>query len=321
MVLFLLFHCCCCQASFPNDVAARTTWHKEQFGMEATMLTALMLTRMLIVISLEGYCQSPGTTPYVFLCRSQPTTNPQCLLTHCDLNGWQWPPWCPTPGADTDNTCPECWRIVVSSCARSGAPWRPWEGGGRHGQWDMVWLALASFYLAKTHITTQNNQLIRLNRQCANNSTITSIGDHLIIQHADGLQDHLQLAPPHISLIRLDYPCSRCNQSNYKFVVQLQICRRCLNIQIMTVNFMPGACSNRENNQKWAQNSTCARGGNHGEWSSLISLFMFVRRVWIWHGTEFIWVSFSGGLSSGFWYKNKIIQLCVSNLLVLNWED
>jgi hypothetical protein len=43
------------QASFPNDVAARTTQHNNQFGVEAAAPTDLMPTRMLIVTSSEGY--------------------------------------------------------------------------------------------------------------------------------------------------------------------------------------------------------------------------------------------------------------------------
>jgi hypothetical protein len=64
--------------------------------------------------------------------------NPQCLSTHRDLNGRQRPPWCPTPGAAADNSCPECWLIVVCGGARSEAPWRPWEDGGHHGRWGTV---------------------------------------------------------------------------------------------------------------------------------------------------------------------------------------
>jgi hypothetical protein len=43
--------------------------------MEASTLTAMMPTMMLIVTLSEGYCQLPGTKPYVFLRRTQPTTN------------------------------------------------------------------------------------------------------------------------------------------------------------------------------------------------------------------------------------------------------
>ncbi len=80
-------------ASFPNYVAARMTHHNHQFGMEAAAPMAPMLTRMLIVNSLERYCQLPGTKPHVFLCRSQPTTNPQCPLMHHDLKCLQRPSW------------------------------------------------------------------------------------------------------------------------------------------------------------------------------------------------------------------------------------
>ncbi len=132
-VLFLLFCCHRCHASFPNDVAAQTTRHNNQFAMEATASTAPMQMRMLIVTFSQGYYQSPGTKPYVFLRRSQPTTNSQYLPTRHDLNGRQQPPWCSTPGANTDNSRPECWRIVICGGAGSGAPWRQWEDGGRHG--------------------------------------------------------------------------------------------------------------------------------------------------------------------------------------------
>ncbi len=97
LVVFLLFCHCCCHTSFLNDVAAWRTRHNGQFGVEAASPTAPMPTSMLIVTSLEGYCRSPGTKPYVFLRRSQPTTNPQPPSTWRDLNGWQQPPWCPTP--------------------------------------------------------------------------------------------------------------------------------------------------------------------------------------------------------------------------------
>jgi hypothetical protein len=36
--------------------------------------------------------------------------------------------------------------------------------------------ALASFYLAKAHITAHNNQLIRPNRWCADNNKIAAVG-------------------------------------------------------------------------------------------------------------------------------------------------
>ncbi len=102
-----------------------------------------MPTRMLIVTLLEGHCRLPCTKPYIFLRRSQSTTNLQCPLTCRDLNGQQRLPWCPTPGANADNSRPE------------------WEEGSCHDWQGTVKLALASFYLAKTHITTHNSQLIR----------------------------------------------------------------------------------------------------------------------------------------------------------------
>jgi hypothetical protein len=140
--------------------------HNYQFGVEATALVAPMPKRMLIVTLLEGYCRLPGTKPYVILRRSQPTTNPQHPSSPCDLNGGQWPPWCPTPSANADNSHPEYWQFVVYRGARVGAPWQPWEYGGGHGWCGTVLLALASFYLAKTHITTHNNQLLRPDWWC-----------------------------------------------------------------------------------------------------------------------------------------------------------
>ncbi len=64
--------------------------------------------------------------------------NPQRLLTCRDLNGRQWPPWCPAPTAAAYNSCPECWMIVVCGGAGSEAPWRPWDYGNRHGWWGTV---------------------------------------------------------------------------------------------------------------------------------------------------------------------------------------
>jgi hypothetical protein len=40
----------------------------------------------------------------------------------------------------------------------------------------MLLLALASFYLAKAHITTHNNQSIRPSRQCADDDIIAGHG-------------------------------------------------------------------------------------------------------------------------------------------------
>ncbi len=121
-------------ASFPTDVAARTTRHNNQFGVEAAAPMALMPMMMLIVTLSEGYRRTPGTKPYVFLRRTQPTTNPQCPSMRRDLNGQLWPPWCLTPGNDAYNSRPESWRIVVCGGAGSGAPWRLWDGGNRQGQ-------------------------------------------------------------------------------------------------------------------------------------------------------------------------------------------
>ncbi len=139
LLLFLVLFCCCRHhSSFPNDVAARTTQHNNQFGVEAAAPTAPMPTMMLIITSSEGYRWLPGTKPYVFLRRTQPTTNPQRPSTHCDLNGQSRLPWCLTPGDDAYNSCPECWRNVVCGGTRSGAPWRPWDGSDRQGWRDPV---------------------------------------------------------------------------------------------------------------------------------------------------------------------------------------
>jgi hypothetical protein len=130
-LFLLLFHRRLQHASFPNDVAARTTRHNNQFGVKAATPTDSMLTMMLIITSSEGYRQTPATKPYIFLRRTQPTNNPQRPLTRRDLNGQLQPPWCLTPGNDAYNSRPECWRIVVCGGAGSGAPWRQWEGSDR----------------------------------------------------------------------------------------------------------------------------------------------------------------------------------------------
>jgi hypothetical protein len=179
LLLFLLLFCRRRHhASFPNDFAGRTTQHNNQFGVKSAAPTALMPTMMLIVTLSEGYRQMPGTKPYVFLRRTQPTTNPQCPSTHCDLNGQLRLPWCLTPGNDAYNSCPEYWWIVVCGGAGSGAPWWPWDGGNRQGWRGTVWLALARFYLAKTLITTHNNQSIRPSRRCTDDNIIAGTGYH-----------------------------------------------------------------------------------------------------------------------------------------------
>jgi hypothetical protein len=125
-------------ASFPNDASARTTQDNNQFGMEAATPMALMPTMMLIITSSEGYRRTPGTKTYIFLRRTQPTTNPQRPLMRRDLNGQLRPPWYLTPGNDAYNSCPECWRIVVCGGAGSGAPWWLWDDGNRQGRQGMV---------------------------------------------------------------------------------------------------------------------------------------------------------------------------------------
>jgi hypothetical protein len=60
--------------------------------------------------------------------------------------------------------------------------------------------ALASFYLAKAHITTHNNQSIWPNRRCTDDNMIAGTGDHDKYQYAQGPQDDLQadLTPYHV---------------------------------------------------------------------------------------------------------------------------
>jgi hypothetical protein len=69
---------------------------------------------------------------------------------------------------------------------------RPWDDGNRQGWRGTVELALASFYLAKAHITTHNNQLIWPNWQCADDNIVAGTGDHDKNQYAQGPQDDLQ---------------------------------------------------------------------------------------------------------------------------------
>jgi hypothetical protein len=152
--------------------------------MEAATPTAPMPTMMLIIISSEGYRQLPGTKPYVFLHRTKPTANPQRPSTRCDLNGQLRLPWCLNPGADAYNSCPECWWIGICGGAKSIAPWRPWDGGDRQGWRGTVKLALASFCLTNTLITTHNNQSIRPNRRCTDDNIIAGTGDHDKNQYA-----------------------------------------------------------------------------------------------------------------------------------------
>ncbi len=133
-VFFLLFCHRRHHASFPNDVAAWTTQHNNQCGVEAVAPTTPMLRMMLIITLSEGYHQLPGTNPYVFLRRTQPTTNQQYPSTCRDLNGRLRPPWCLTPGVDAYNSRPECWQIVVHGGAGSGAPWWLWDGGNRQSR-------------------------------------------------------------------------------------------------------------------------------------------------------------------------------------------
>jgi hypothetical protein len=59
---------------------------------------------------------------------------------------------------------------------------------------------LASFYLAKAHTTTHNNQSIWPNWQCADDNIVAGTGDHDKNQYARGPQDNLQadLTPYHV---------------------------------------------------------------------------------------------------------------------------
>jgi hypothetical protein len=140
--LLLLFSLLFCRhlhhASFPHDVPSRTTQHNDRFGVEAAKLTAPMPEGMLIVTLSGRHCRLPGTLPHIFLRRTQLTTTPQRPSTRRDLNGRQWPPWCPTPDANAHNSHPVCWLIVVCSGAGSGAPWRPWDDGDRQGRRGML---------------------------------------------------------------------------------------------------------------------------------------------------------------------------------------
>jgi hypothetical protein len=132
-LFFLLFSRHLRHASFPHNVPSRTTQHNNQFGVEAAELTAPMPEGMLIITLLGRHCRLPGTLPYIFLRRTQLTTTLQRPSTHLDLNGQQWPPWCPTPDADAHNGHPVCWLIVVCGGAGSGAPWRLWDNGDCQG--------------------------------------------------------------------------------------------------------------------------------------------------------------------------------------------
>ena len=138
--------------------------HNDPFGVEAAEPTAPMPTGMLFLTSLGRHHRLSGIIPYLFLRRAQPTTTLQRPSTRRDLNDQHRSPWCPTPGAAAQNSHPVCWMIVVCVGAGSEAPWRPWDDGGHHGGWVHV---LASFYLAKTHVTTRNNQSIRPDQRFA----------------------------------------------------------------------------------------------------------------------------------------------------------
>jgi hypothetical protein len=52
---------------------------------------------------------------------------------------------------------------------------------------------LASFYLAKAHIITHNNQSIWPDRRCADDNIVAGTGDHDKNQYARGPRDELQV--------------------------------------------------------------------------------------------------------------------------------
>ncbi len=112
-LFFLLFCRHRRHASFPHNVPSRTMQDSDRFGKEAAEPTAPMLEGMLIVTLSGKHCQLRGMLTYAFLRRTQLTTTPQRLSTHCDLISRQRPPWCPTPNADAHNGHPVCWLIVI----------------------------------------------------------------------------------------------------------------------------------------------------------------------------------------------------------------
>jgi hypothetical protein len=135
LFLFLLFCCHLHHASLPHDVPSQTMQHNKQFGVKAAKPMAPMPAGMLIVTLLGRQHRLPGTLPYIFLCRTQLTTTPQCPSTGC---GQQQPPWCPTPVANAHNSHPVCWLIVVCGGAGSEAPWQPWDNSDRQGRRGML---------------------------------------------------------------------------------------------------------------------------------------------------------------------------------------
>jgi len=128
-LLLLLFRLLCLHsrnASCHHDVPNRRIPRSNQFGMEGAKRMAWNLVAMV-----GGACLLANLT------KNMLTTTQQRLLIRCDLYGRQQPPWCPTPGATTDNSCPESCMIVVCQNARRGAPWQPCDDGGCHGRWGM----------------------------------------------------------------------------------------------------------------------------------------------------------------------------------------
>jgi len=88
------------------DVSNQRSRRSDQFGMEAAETTAPMPTGMLFLTSLGRHRRLPGTLPYLFLRRTQPTTTPQSPSTRRDVKCQQRPSWCPTPGAAAYNSRP-----------------------------------------------------------------------------------------------------------------------------------------------------------------------------------------------------------------------
>jgi hypothetical protein len=128
--LLLLFLPVCCRrhcTSCLHDVPARMMQQNKRFDVEAAKPTAPMPMEMLFLTTLLGrHHQLPRTLPYIFIRRTQTTSNPQCLstTTRHDLNkGWQWQ-WCPTPGAAANNGHTKYWLNGVSKGTGSGAPWQ-----------------------------------------------------------------------------------------------------------------------------------------------------------------------------------------------------
>ncbi len=123
-LFFLWFSRRCRHASFPNEVAARTTRHNNQFGVEAAVPTALMPTMMLIVahhhlvrrVSPIAWYKSLGIPTYNTI-HNQPTTSVDA----------SWPKW---PAAAA--MMPHPWHWCIQQLPRMLADccmWWHWEWG------------------------------------------------------------------------------------------------------------------------------------------------------------------------------------------------